>query len=111
SPHLAPPRCHRGRGAAVAGIRVSRDGESHASLRSDAPVARWARGPGRRRVRVEPCVRAGDARGGVYAHGVQRRLARVCSDAWTLATGEDYRFKGVEGGSRTIGMRVMHRYL
>jgi hypothetical protein len=27
-----------------------------------------------------------------------------------LATGEDYRFDGVEGGSRTIGTRMMHRY-
>ena len=45
------------------------------------------------------------------AHRFQRRLARVCSDAWTLATGEDYRFEGVEGGSRTIGTRMMHRYL
>src|SRR4029450_2065234 len=41
----------------------------------------------------------------------QRRLARVCSDAWMLATGEDYRFDGVEGGSPTVGTRLMHRYM
>ena len=45
------------------------------------------------------------------AHGFQRRLARVCADAWILATGEDYRFDGVEGGSRTVGTRLMHRYM
>ena len=48
---------------------------------------------------------------GFDAHRFQRRLARVCSDAWTLATGEDYRFDGAEGGSRTFGTRLMHRYM
>ena len=48
---------------------------------------------------------------GFDARGFQRRLARVCSDAWMLATGEDYRYDGVEGGSRTIGTRMMHRYM
>jgi flavin-dependent dehydrogenase len=45
------------------------------------------------------------------AGGFQRRLARVYSGAWMLATGEDCRFDGVEGASRTFGTRMMHRYM
>ena len=44
----------------------------------------------------------------------QRRLARVYSGAWMLATGEDCRVdgvEGVEGVARTFGTRMMHRYM
>jgi 2-polyprenyl-6-methoxyphenol hydroxylase-like FAD-dependent oxidoreductase len=41
----------------------------------------------------------------------QKRLAKVNSAPWTLATGEDFRVRGVEGGSPDRVTRMMHRYM
>jgi 2-polyprenyl-6-methoxyphenol hydroxylase-like FAD-dependent oxidoreductase len=41
----------------------------------------------------------------------QKRLAKVNSAPWTLATGEDFRVRGVEGGSPDRVTRKMHRYM
>ncbi len=41
----------------------------------------------------------------------QKRLAKVNSEPWTLATGEDFRVRGVEGGNPDRATRMMHRYM
>ncbi len=41
----------------------------------------------------------------------QNRLAKVNSAPWTLATGEDFRVHGVEGGCPDRATRMMHRYM
>jgi 2-polyprenyl-6-methoxyphenol hydroxylase-like FAD-dependent oxidoreductase len=41
----------------------------------------------------------------------QRRLARINRPPWMLATSEDLRFEGAEGGSPGLGARFMHTYL
>jgi 2-polyprenyl-6-methoxyphenol hydroxylase-like FAD-dependent oxidoreductase len=41
----------------------------------------------------------------------QRRLARINRPPWMLATSEDLRFAGAEGGSPGLGARFMHTYL
>lgn len=41
----------------------------------------------------------------------QRRLARVNRLPWLMATGEDYRYPGVEGGRPGAVTRWLHRYL
>jgi 2-polyprenyl-6-methoxyphenol hydroxylase-like FAD-dependent oxidoreductase len=41
----------------------------------------------------------------------QRALAKVCAPPWMLATGEDYRYEGAEGGSSSAFTRLMHRYV
>ena len=41
----------------------------------------------------------------------QKRLARVNAGPWMLATGEDYRYREVEGGRPTLATRLTHRYM
>jgi len=41
----------------------------------------------------------------------QQRLARINRPPWMLATSEDLRFAGAEGGSPGLGARFMHAYL
>ena len=41
----------------------------------------------------------------------QKELAKVNSAPWMHATGEDYRFRGTEGGSPDRMTRLMHRYI
>src|SRR3712207_4597946 len=41
----------------------------------------------------------------------QRKLARVNSAPWMLATSEDYRYRGTEGGTPDRMARLMHRYM
>jgi 2-polyprenyl-6-methoxyphenol hydroxylase-like FAD-dependent oxidoreductase len=41
----------------------------------------------------------------------QKDLAKVNSSPWAHATGEDYRFRGTEGGSPDRMTRLMHRYM
>ena len=41
----------------------------------------------------------------------QRRLARANSRPWTLATGEDYRYREVAGPPASFSTRMVHRYL
>jgi 2-polyprenyl-6-methoxyphenol hydroxylase-like FAD-dependent oxidoreductase len=45
------------------------------------------------------------------ARNFQKRLARVNATPWTLATGEDYRYRGTEGGLPSPMDRFMHRYI
>ncbi len=45
------------------------------------------------------------------ARGFQKKLAKVNSAPWTLATGEDYRYLGTEGGTPDRMTRFMHRYM
>jgi hypothetical protein len=39
------------------------------------------------------------------------RLARVNSDPWLMATGEDLRYRGTEGAKPGLVTGLMHRYL
>lgn len=41
----------------------------------------------------------------------QKKLARVNAAPWMLATGEDYRYLGIEGGMPDRKTRLMHRYM
>jgi hypothetical protein len=41
----------------------------------------------------------------------QKRLAKVNSAPWLLATGEDFRYAETEGGRPTLSTRLMHRYM
>lgn len=41
----------------------------------------------------------------------QRELARVIRHPWMLATGEDLRYRSVEGARRRLSDRLMHGYL
>jgi pimeloyl-ACP methyl ester carboxylesterase/2-polyprenyl-6-methoxyphenol hydroxylase-like FAD-dependent oxidoreductase len=41
----------------------------------------------------------------------ERELARVNAAAWLIATGEDLRWPGTEGGERNLQTRLTHRYL
>lgn len=41
----------------------------------------------------------------------QKKLARVNSAPWTLATGEDFRYASTEGGTADLLTRFMHRYM
>jgi len=45
------------------------------------------------------------------ARNFQKRLAKVNAAPWTLVTGEDYRYRGTEGGSPNPMDRFMHRYI
>jgi 2-polyprenyl-6-methoxyphenol hydroxylase-like FAD-dependent oxidoreductase len=61
--------------------------------------------------RLGRCV--GEARGAplVIARRFQRRLAKLLSVPWSLATGEDFRYPATEGGRATPIMRVLQRYV
>ena len=41
----------------------------------------------------------------------QRRLAKATAGAWLLATGQDFRVRGVEGASANAATRLSHRYM
>lgn len=41
----------------------------------------------------------------------QRRLAKANAAPWLLATGEDFRYRGVEGGATNVVTRLLHRYM
>ncbi len=53
--------------------------------------------------------RRGDLKG--LASQFQRELARRNAAPWTMATGEDYRYEGTEGGRPDRMTRFMHGYL
>jgi flavin-dependent dehydrogenase len=44
-------------------------------------------------------------------HGFQKRLTKAVQFAWTLSTGEDMRYPGVEGRTGGLALQLMHRYL
>jgi 2-polyprenyl-6-methoxyphenol hydroxylase-like FAD-dependent oxidoreductase len=41
----------------------------------------------------------------------QKQLAKVTKAPWLLATGEDYRYREVDGGRPTLMTKFMHRYM
>ena len=45
------------------------------------------------------------------ARCVQKKVARAIAGPWLLATGEDYRYPGTEGGGRNALTRLAHRYM
>lgn len=57
------------------------------------------------------CV--GEAKEGplMIARRFQRRLGKLLSVPWSLATGEDFRYPATEGGRATPIMRVLQRYV
>jgi 2-polyprenyl-6-methoxyphenol hydroxylase-like FAD-dependent oxidoreductase len=60
---------------------------------------------------LESCLderRGGDCTG--LARRFQRRLAKATAVPWLLATGEDLRVRGVEGGPMGRSTRLAHRY-
>lgn len=63
---------------------------------------------------LDECLR-GQRRPGAdpagLARSFQKRLARVNKAPWMLATGEDFRVRGVEGGKPNAVNRFMHRYM
>ncbi len=65
---------------------------------------------------LEACLREhrrrhldGDLKG--LARSFQRKLAATNKAPWMLATGEDFRVRGVEGGKPNAANRFMHRYM
>ena len=45
------------------------------------------------------------------AHQFQKRLAKINSIPWQLATGEDYRYQTTKGGSPNLITKLMHAYM
>ena len=64
---------------------------------------------------LDACLAAGRGANGLELTGVgrrfQRALARVNATPWTLATGEDCRYRMTEGAAAGLGDRLMHRYM
>jgi 2-polyprenyl-6-methoxyphenol hydroxylase-like FAD-dependent oxidoreductase len=63
---------------------------------------------------LEECLREQDAADGDYAglsKRFQKKLAKANAASWLLATGEDFRVRGVEGGRATFATRLTHRYM
>jgi len=63
---------------------------------------------------LEACLRErrgpdGDLTG--LARSFHKRLSKVNKAPWMLATGEDFRVRGVEGGEPNAMNRFMHRYM
>lgn len=53
--------------------------------------------------------RDGDFTG--LSHRFQKKLAKVNAGPWLLATGEDFRVRGTEGGKAGFSTRLTHRYM
>jgi 2-polyprenyl-6-methoxyphenol hydroxylase-like FAD-dependent oxidoreductase len=49
--------------------------------------------------------------GSDFVKTFQRKLAKLNQLPWALATGEDCRYKGTEGASRTLKARLTHSYI
>lgn len=45
------------------------------------------------------------------ARRFQKRLAKANAAPWLLATGEDFRYREVEGGTPSVVTRLLHRYM
>jgi 2-polyprenyl-6-methoxyphenol hydroxylase-like FAD-dependent oxidoreductase len=54
---------------------------------------------------------AGGSLGTDFVETFQRKLAKLNQLPWALATGEDCRYKGTEGASRTLKARLSHAYI
>jgi flavin-dependent dehydrogenase len=57
---------------------------------------------------LDRCLRAGRRS---FEKKFQRSLAKVVKAPWMLATSEDFRVRGTEGGSPDLKTRLMHRYM
>ena len=63
---------------------------------------------------LEECLREQGAPNGDHAglsKRFQKKLAKTNAASWLLATGEDFRVRGVEGGTATFATRLTHRYM
>lgn len=63
---------------------------------------------------LEECLREQDAANGDHAglsKRFQKKLAKTNAASWLLATDEDFRVRGVEGGKATFATRLTHRYM
>lgn len=61
---------------------------------------------------LEECLsksRDGDFAG--LSRRFQKKLAKVNAAPWLLATGEDFRVRGTEGGTAGLSTRLTHRYM
>jgi 2-polyprenyl-6-methoxyphenol hydroxylase-like FAD-dependent oxidoreductase len=59
---------------------------------------------------LEECLReSGDLTG--LSKRFQKKLSKANAASWLLATGEDFRVRGVEGGTATLATRLTHRYM
>ena len=59
---------------------------------------------------LEECLReSGDLAG--LSKRFQKKLAKANAASWLMATGEDFRVRGVEGGKATLATRLTHRYM
>ncbi len=59
---------------------------------------------------LEECLRESDDLTGLSKR-FQKKLAKANAASWLLATGEDFRVRGVEGGKATFATRLTHRYM
>ena len=59
---------------------------------------------------LEECLRESSDLTGLSKR-FQKKLAKANAASWLLATGEDFRVSGVEGGKATFATRVTHRYM
>jgi len=61
---------------------------------------------------LEGCLaKRGDGDFAGLSRRFQKRLARVNAAPWLLATGEDLRVRGTEGGKAGLSTRLTHRYM
>ena len=59
---------------------------------------------------LEECLRKSDDLTGL-SERFQKRLAKATAGSWLLATGEDSRVRGVEGGKASFATRLTHYYM
>ncbi len=59
---------------------------------------------------LEECLRESSDHAGLSKR-FQKKLAKANAASWLLATGEDFRVRGVEGGKATFATRLTHRYM
>jgi len=63
---------------------------------------------------LEECLREQGGANGNHAglsKRFQKKLAKANAASWLLATGEDFRVRGVKGGKATLATRLTHRYM
>jgi 2-polyprenyl-6-methoxyphenol hydroxylase-like FAD-dependent oxidoreductase len=61
---------------------------------------------------LEECLReSGDGNLAGLSKRFQKRLSKVNAGSWLMATGEDFRVHGTEGGKATFATRLTHRYM
>lgn len=62
---------------------------------------------------LEECLRESGESGELTGLSTrfQKRLSKMNAGPWLMATGEDFRVRGVEGGKATFATRLTHRYM